>query len=308
MLVKKVVSFSNTTTEEVAKKKIEYVFRKVGIQHIDFGNVNYSMTDKGVKQQIEVFYEDSQETQLDINQICSIRNQALSLQNTLKNLEEQKQKTLHQLQSIQDHGDCNHQFLVQMKPYDAKSIDNPHYCLICNKLFPDQFVTYDKSKKIIHFENVLDIPQKEKVELAFQIFKYFKEKYPLFSDAKIIELINEEIKDNFDVIKDAVSSNIQELEEKIISQTMKEQEMEISESKIDSVNITDTNQIQKKPEKNKLNNQQKQIEQPLELSDQSLLDEQEDTFDTIQYEEFEEEFESEEPESFIYKIFRKVFN
>lgn len=185
-------------SEEVAKEYAKYELEKKGIQDFQIDSTTLTDIEGNIGYNIQVSYHKlgEQDTQMNLEEIKLIREEAKSLQQELVDLEKKKEEISEELKGIQDK--CNHEIIVQLKTYDPASIYNPSCCLICNQHFNDQFIHYDRRNKgmpayTIHFENLLNIPEEKKVQIAFQVFEELREEHPELSDGEIVQMINEQI-------------------------------------------------------------------------------------------------------------------
>lgn len=102
---------------------------------------------------------------------------------------------------------CKHEIVVKTSSADIDDIKlDEAICLICNQ----KYSSIDFCFSGIQFENLIyfndekfnDITEEEKVEIALNLFYEEKGKNPELSDSKIVEIINERLKNEKDY-KDA---------------------------------------------------------------------------------------------------------
>lgn len=219
------------SSEEEARKTVTEYYKKMGIKNIQFDSVTPTNLGEANGYKVQISYPKEV-----ISYIKMTRNSVISLENRLAELEKRKAVLSKTIEDIQNR--CDHKFIVQLKPYDPSSIDNPSRCLVCNQRFTDQFIHYDRKNKgitvhTIHFENLLYIPQEKmfqqlriehpelsddeivqiikekeekneerKVQLALQMLEKLKLKFPKLNDEQIIEIINKQVEDKKDIVEE----------------------------------------------------------------------------------------------------------
>jgi len=134
---------------------------------------------------------------IDLQELQQTREKAIRLQDDISELNKQKESLVLGLEQIQQK--CSHRLAVKLQSYDFDDNWNEAYCLNCNQRFHGPFLNFDKQfQNLIHFEHLTfdgEQPIDEiKVEVALEMFRQEREKYPELSDAEIVALINEQIK------------------------------------------------------------------------------------------------------------------
>ncbi len=184
------------SSPQAARKHVEEKLEKMGIKNANFDSIIF--TDLGGYNGYKVKISYNQTVKIvvktDVEKMRIIRQNTALLKNALVEIDKKREELAKKLKSVQDN--CRHDLLVQLKPYDNETTDNPYYCLICNRLFPDQFILYEKcpTRQFIHFENLSGLTYEEKSQLAFDIFKKLKQENPDYDNEQIVSMINEEAK------------------------------------------------------------------------------------------------------------------
>ena len=103
---------------------------------------------------------------------------------------------------------CKHKIGVQVYSWNSSYKWNEVYCLDCkenfngpNTMFSMNFYELLPFENIIHFENLNEISNNEKLSLATIILEELKIKYPDLSVTDIVKNINNQMTDNKTLVK-----------------------------------------------------------------------------------------------------------
>lgn len=172
--------------------------------------------DNGREEEAIEELKEKYEKKLEIDQLRKTKENLQSIELELSKLEEERKKLLRKRKNIQC--SCNHKIIVQ---YQKNNLDTHFHfykasCLICSTKYSTSVpCKFDrKFKNIIHFddEEFSDIKEEEKIEIAYNMFVEEREANPEVSDSKIVEIINDKLKNNKDCIKGKTLRNKPELE------------------------------------------------------------------------------------------------
>ena len=125
---------------------------------------------------------------INLEQLKIIRNRATQLSDKLATTEKTKQDLTLNLINIYDN--CGHELVVRYKDNQVGRIVR---CLCCTKTFYGLIVGLD-----CYFENLVDFPEflqeKDVMQFVLNLFEEEKTRHPGISDAEIVAIINEQLK------------------------------------------------------------------------------------------------------------------
>ena len=125
---------------------------------------------------------------INLEQLKTVREVAVKMNNDINIAEKVKQDLVFKLSNI--HHNCTHDLVVR---YKDNQVGRIACCLCCTKIFYGPIVGLD-----LCFKNIIDLPdtmQDEDVtEYALKLFEQERAKHPKLSDARIVEIINSQIK------------------------------------------------------------------------------------------------------------------
>lgn len=208
-------SYINLRTEEVYNMDLDGC-NKFESQHIiiripvisnsyDSYLSNYMKIRKWFLEQLKVRKEEDiieeikqkYEKKIKIEELRRIRENITNLEYELSKIGEKKEKLQNKIQIIRD--SCNHKVVVKTQKHD---FEDDHFdratCLMCHQKY-SSMVFYkfdDEFENIIYFDDAGfdNLTGEEKVELAFNMFEEERKNNPMLSDSKIVEIINDRIK------------------------------------------------------------------------------------------------------------------
>lgn len=199
---------------EIAKKIVEEEYEKKGFSNITINFVELIVPKLGVPKNIrkhldslcnykvQISYE---EEMIDTSKLIQTRAKAIELQKKIAELQKVKEQYLSQLGPIQDN--CKHKVIVKLQKWDFDGACNDAYCLECNSHFNGPGMIFDSDfENIIHFEDLKDmeLTSEKKMKIALKMFTKFKTEKPELSDSDIVEMINKQVKENRDSVKDYI--------------------------------------------------------------------------------------------------------
>jgi len=131
-----------------------------------------------------------QETITELQELLAIRNETVKIGENIEFANKLKQDLTLKLLNIQHC--CNHNIVVRFKNNET---GREARCLCCDRPFYGSVVGVD-----FYFENIIDMQSLEtdedKVMLALKLFEQEKTLNPNLSDKKIVEIINNRIREN----------------------------------------------------------------------------------------------------------------
>lgn len=167
---------------------------------------------KSGREEEEVIKElrDKYEKKIEIEKLKSTRENLKNLELELSKIEETRGNILGKIERVCN--SCSHDVVVKTQKND---LEDTHFdraiCLICNQKYSSPvFYKFDNEfKNIIHFESEKfnNLTEEEKVDLAFNMFEEERKNNPDISDSKIVEIINDRLKNEKGYIKGKVLSN-----------------------------------------------------------------------------------------------------
>ncbi|MBP3635639.1 MAG: hypothetical protein J6J17_04235 [Bacilli bacterium] len=150
------------------------------------------------------------EKKIEVENLKKTRENLKKLESELSKIEETRDEILEKMERV--YNSCNHEIVVKTKANDSDDVNyDKAICLICNQRYCNLFsFQFDKEfKNIICFDNeeFNSLSEKEKVDLAFNMFEEERKNNPDISDSKIVENINNRLKNDKDDIKGKVLTN-----------------------------------------------------------------------------------------------------
>lgn len=150
------------------------------------------------------------EKKLGIAELKRARENLKNIELELSKISEQRKVLEDKISKIQNN--CNHEVVVKTSKSDfSDKFLARATCLICGQFY-SSLVSYDLDKlfkNIIHFEDkkFSNLSDEEKVDIAYKMFEEEREANKELSDSKIVEIINDKLKNEKDDIKGKVLNN-----------------------------------------------------------------------------------------------------